>query len=348
MKKLFQVTLLLLLTLPVLITGCKKTELNVNPDPSAVDNSVKAITAYTPCGAAMKVNMYDAHDTIRGAQLGTLTVGNDATKLYLTYALNNGSNYFINGVIYYVGPQSNLPAVPNGVYNWMTLPSTFPQQWYATGEKSNTIAIDLSTLPECFVVVAFARISLSNTTISNDPTLMYISARPDAPIASTGLKNHYGYYLTYCKQSCTLVGKCETAYAFGGDPADCFLTLPGVTSNNWGWTNGPISAGTYNWPIYAGAGQCDVSKGTQVGILNVVYDGSKAKVTYTLNAGNKLTATHLWVGNAILPKKNGVFTTAPGQFPYKHEGLTNVGTDTYTISGLSGNIYVAAHSEVCY
>jgi len=34
---------------------------------------------------------------------------------------------------------------------------------------------------------------------------------------------------------------CETAYAYGDGLATCFLDIPGVKSNNWGWSNGPIS-----------------------------------------------------------------------------------------------------------
>lgn len=34
--------------------------------------------------------------------------------------------------------------------------------------------------------------------------------------------------------------------------------------------------------------------------------------------------------------KKGKYTTAPGQFPFKHENLGGVNTDTFTITGLSG------------
>jgi len=61
-----------------------------------------------------------------------------------------------------------------------------------------------------------------------------------------------------------------------------------------------------------------------------------------------MDATHLYVGTEHLPrKKNGDFTTAPGQYPYKHDPLNDVTTDTYTVTGLSGEIYVVAHAVVC-
>ena len=116
-----------------------------------------------------------------------------------------------------------------------------------------------------------------------------------------------------------------------------------------GWSNGPIGVGTYSWPLYAGAGQCNINNGTLVGNLQIVYVGSNVAVTYTtLNSGIHLNTTQLWVGNTILPLKKGKYITAPGQFPQKHENLGGVMTDTYTISGFTGNLYVAAHADVSW
>lgn len=67
----------------------------------------------------------------------------------------------------------------------------------------------------------------------------------------------------------------ETAFAYGGEQlATCFLDLDFNSDsksdfNRWGWTNGPLAAGSYSFDIYAGAGQCDLTKGTLVGTLNV-------------------------------------------------------------------------------
>ena len=152
----------------------------------------------------------------------------------------------------------------------------------------------------------------------------------------------WGYYFEYCKQECEIPEPdCETAYAYGDDLATCFLDIPGVESNNWGWSNGPISdPSSYSWDIYAGAGQCDITKGTLVGTLDVDYSGGTCTVTYNIDGDFTLEETHLYVGNDILPKKNNKWTTAPGQFPLS-------GGDTFTIDGLSGDIYVVAHSVVC-
>ena len=136
---------------------------------------------------------------------------------------------------------------------------------------------------------------------------------------------------------------CETAYGFGDT---CFLDLG---FSRWGWTIGTLEAqtDTFTFDIYAGAAQCDTSKGTLVGNLTVTYDGSTAVVTYTMNSGYTMSETQLYVGNDNLPSDNGSPTVAPGQYGNIHDDLDEVSTDSYTISGLSGPIYVVAHATVC-
>ena len=147
---------------------------------------------------------------------------------------------------------------------------------------------------------------------------------------------------TECQPAVT----CGTAYAYHADYATCFLDL-GFTK--WGWTNGPLGPGSYEFQLWAGAADCDTSKGRLVGQLTVDYDGSTAVVTYNIYEGNWMTATHLYVGSNRLPRgKGGSETVSPGQYPYVHDSLNNVTTDSYTLTGLSGDIYVVAHAVVCW
>ena len=136
---------------------------------------------------------------------------------------------------------------------------------------------------------------------------------------------------------------CETAYAKASNGI-CFLTLSPISANNWGWTN-LITPGYSNlsnpWPIYAGAGQCDISKGTLVGHLNVTYLSGTITIEYVIDAGFTLDETHVWVGTNKLPMKNGIYQTAPGKFNYN-------GVNPVVITGQTGNKYVAAHSGVCW
>lgn len=147
---------------------------------------------------------------------------------------------------------------------------------------------------------------------------------------------------TQCQPAAT----CGTAYAYHAGYATCFLDLG---FHKWGWTNGPLGSGSYEFQLWAGAAHCDTSKGRLVGQVTVNYNGSTAVVTYQMYEGNWMTETHLYVGNNRLPKdKKGKETVSPGQYPYVHDPLNNVTTDSYTVTGLSGNIYVVAHAVVCW
>ena len=146
---------------------------------------------------------------------------------------------------------------------------------------------------------------------------------------------------------------CETAYAYGGCNAYCFINYG---FSNWGWTNKLYAPYCANWNIYAGAAQCDISKGELVGTLNVFYQYGKFYVTYNINPGTGYTMseTHLYIGCDKFPTKNGQPTIAPGQYPFKHDNLHNTLTDTYTIDkckipcfDYGDKIYIIAHATVC-
>jgi len=130
--------------------------------------------------------------------------------------------------------------------------------------------------------------------------------------------------------------------------------IANVSFPNWGWTNGPISDGDeLDFDIYAGAGQCDLSKGTLVGELSISYSGGTFTATYTMTETSEftgelyfMTTTHLYVGNDPYPIDGGDYTVAPGQYGNIHDPLNNVTTDSYTITGLSGDVYFIAHADV--
>jgi len=144
----------------------------------------------------------------------------------------------------------------------------------------------------------------------------------------------------------------ETAFAYDCWDALCFIDIPDEGFHRWGWTNGAYGPGTYYLDIYAGAGRCDIGKGTLVGLLTVDYDGEIATITYNTCGDYTMTETHLYVGNDILHSTNDPddpdgpgYTVAPGQYPYSNKGLDNVQTDVYTVD-ITGDIYVVAHAVV--
>lgn len=144
-----------------------------------------------------------------------------------------------------------------------------------------------------------------------------------------------------------------TAYAYGGDYATCFRSIEKSDGKGyfkqWGWTNGPLSTGHYEFDIWWGAAKCDLSKGTLIGTLTVDYNGSTATIAYDLaGSGFTMDWTHVYVGSEILPRdEEGDFTVAPGQYPYIHN-LADVTSDSYAITGLSGDIYVIAHAHASH
>ncbi|MHC4852665.1 MAG: hypothetical protein ACYTF5_11655 [Planctomycetota bacterium] len=151
---------------------------------------------------------------------------------------------------------------------------------------------------------------------------------------------------------------CETAFAYSPSPNDggygtSFADLGDF--ERWGWSIGALAPNTstspsYIFDIYAGAGQSDISKGTRVGTLTVVYNGSTAVVTYTMFTGFTLQEVHLYVGSEKLPrdkKDNTVYTVAPGQYPNKNDTLADVSSYQFTVNNLSGEVHVVAHAVVC-
>ena len=134
----------------------------------------------------------------------------------------------------------------------------------------------------------------------------------------------------------------ETAFAYGGDYATCFRSMG---FKNWGWTNGLLGPGHYEFDIWAGAAKCDLSKGTLVGTLTIDYDGMTAIVEYTMDPGWTMGFAQLYVDGEPLPRDSkGDYTVAPGQYPYIH--YVDGPTHTFTVPGLSGDIYVVAHADV--
>jgi hypothetical protein len=149
------------------------------------------------------------------------------------------------------------------------------------------------------------------------------------------------------------VESCETSFA-KADSGVCFIgaDFDGDGADDgfsrWGWSNGPLAPGSSGtWPVYAAAGQCDISKGTHIGNIAVSYgsDGT-ATVSFDRLADFYLDEEHLYVGNEPLPRDNGEYTVAPGQYPIVKE-LDNATHTENTVSGLSGDIYVVYHAVAC-
>jgi hypothetical protein len=125
---------------------------------------------------------------------------------------------------------------------------------------------------------------------------------------------------------------CETAYAYSGDDALCFIDYG---FSNWGWIIPLAEEGIYVFDIYAGAGQCDLTKGTLVGTAIITRSATTVTVVYDLEEGYTLYESHVYAGVDPLPHdKKGNPTVAPGQYRIEEN--------------LVGEIYVIAHAVVCW
>lgn len=166
----------------------------------------------------------------------------------------------------------------------------------------------------------------------------------------------------------TLIVPCdETAFAYGGtkladfdglagdtdsgvslDPyAHCFPDDEEISATQWGWSNGKLGQGTYTFPLYAGAGLCNLSKGQYSGDVTIEYAGSTVTVTFSAAPGvtfyqeDGSSETHLYVGSTKMPASGA----APGLYPNNDDVVSSSDTEVvFEVTGVSGDIYVIAHA----
>ncbi len=136
----------------------------------------------------------------------------------------------------------------------------------------------------------------------------------------------------------------------------CLSDIQGLSSNQWGWSNGLYSESSDEvvLDVYAAAGQCELERGHFVGEFRFTYENGVLSYTIEMteesdftNELYSLAELHIYAGNAILPTgPAGGLTAAPGQLGVN----IDFDEDTYeysgTIEGLQGEIYVAVHATV--
>lgn len=316
------------------------------------------------CGTPKTGILYAGQTT----NAGSVVVGNDADNLYVTLTATGG--WLLNKT--HVHAADSLVGIPvNKAGNPQI--GTFRHQ----APHVPPVATYTYTMPRASVS---PDVNVNAVVAAAHAELVKLDGAGAVAAAETGWgegrrfteRGSWGTYMEYTWQACASpppASQTETAFArllpaastnaADGDPVTCFLELDlnrdGVGDfNRWGWTNGALAAGTHSFDLHAGAGRCDPAKGTKVGTLTVDYDGSTATVRFQASGKHPLTGldyklqeTHLYVGSEVMPKnKLGEPTAAPGQYPTIHGELKGVTSDSYSISGLSGPIYVVAHATV--
>ncbi|WP_166435211.1 T9SS type A sorting domain-containing protein, partial [Christiangramia sabulilitoris] len=143
-----------------------------------------------------------------------------------------------------------------------------------------------------------------------------------------------------------LVGECETIFGYASeDISRCFLE---DDFNRWGWTNELTAEGSYDLTLYAGAGQCDRTKGAVAGTATIDYSGGEVTVTYQMD-GYTLSEAHVYIGCTPYPLKNGSPTVAPGQYNFNPRFSENV--QAYQVGPVDvsdlDEVYVIVHGVAC-
>lgn len=134
---------------------------------------------------------------------------------------------------------------------------------------------------------------------------------------------------------CDVQEGCETAYMMGDFD---FITEGDFTGNSWGWAEHFMDEGDdeYSYPIYAGAGQNDISKGDLIGYVYLTADGDDFTIVVDYNTGVDVNDLHVYIGDTPLE------TSAPGQFDNQDDSMT------YEFTDADGDFWFAVHAEACY
>lgn len=307
------------------------------------------------CGTSTTVTLFAGQTT----NAGTVTVANDASNLYVTYTttvdwrLQQTHLHVADSLAGIPQTKTGNPKIGNFAYQRTHSPLVTTYT-YTIPKSALSLDANQSVVIAAHAVVA--RVDGSGSVITSET-----GWAAGLPFTQRG---SWATYFQYIWQDCRIDPPVETAtqtaFAYSPTAGTCFLDLDLDADgkgdfNRWGWTIGPLAAnGSYTFDLYAGAGRCDVSKGTYVGTVTVIYFDGTAKVTYTTSGKNPTTGVaynmveaQLYVGREILPRDViGEFTVAPGQYPEVAGELNNVTSKEFTVTGLSGPVYLVAHATV--
>jgi len=348
-----KLSILLIALLPILFVSCEKNEILEENTAANAEVNIKTQGQY--CGDPTPF----VFKNFGGYEVGIGEINNDEEKVYIRFEAPEG--FIIRHYLGYIGSVEDFvnrgnvidPNDPGAAHmepgNWNVPKVVLEDQGLTFVELEFLLADFPQPQPgECHLIAFVGNFTSDGTDVQWG-------------WATNSSFKSDGYYIDYCLQECTPPEtECETAFAYGDQYAYCFRDFkkgngkyrPNAPANKrfkrWGWTNGRLCRGTYDFELWAGAGQCDLSNGTLVGNVVIEYYGCSATVTYNTLPGYELDETHLYIGNRKIPRKNnGKPTVAPGKYPYKHEGLDGATTDTYTVYGIYGQKNIIAHAVVC-
>ncbi len=287
--------------------------------------------------------------------VGTLTITNDGTNLYVRYDITQPSCWTFGTLHLWAGTDFTLlPRSGGGA----PIPGQFPYISGdggldpSTGLTSYTFTIPLADLivdqsAVCgaqLYVVAHAEVTCEGQSET--------AFGGDLPGEGTNRWFFYTMYAVCCDVPEPPNLTCQTAFAKGGY---VFVTdkkanpekLPSLNliKNRWGWAINISGDGVYHYEIWAGAGLNKTSNGKLVGMLTVTVAGGQVTVAYALNDPATMEELHIYCGD-LKPQ-----TTAPGQYgstAYFSPHQSSY-SQTFTVSDSNGDgIWIIAHAVACY
>lgn len=271
---------------------------------------------------------------------GSVCVTNDSTYLYATYKTTG--SWYLDDLHLFVGKEyAQMPTTKTGNPQIGNFPFTIQDvdtQAYTfriplgdlEAASPCTTAVNLFTAAHAALVRrdTFGNVVQSETGWANGQQM--------------NAKGSWAMYSTYWTQCVApppapvVLGRCETAYAVGDMT---FINL-GITTSRWGWQLAVAANSAGSAPIYAGAAQNDLNKGTHVGDLYYSYSNGLLTLSYQMYPGWVMKKTHVYADNVY------VTTVSPGQYGNQHE-LANVAGDDYNLTVSGSPAYVVAHAEAC-
>jgi hypothetical protein len=288
--------------------------------------------------------------------VGTVTVWNDATNIYIKYTLDPALTSCSGLGTMHVWVGSDLLDVPSTPTR-IPIPGQFDKAAGGAsftppaGTTTYTFTLPIASLGITGVTTAsqicdralyvFTHAEVCGETAWGGPTGVNIGDKEKPP-----RWYYYGVYNVCCDFGPPPVPVCNTAYAKGGyvfttDKKSNPENLPSLklTRNRWGWAILLPGDGTYTYDIWAGAGLNSTANGVKVGTLTVTCIGGAGSVTYNIDAPYYLTEVHVYAGSTAPT------TIAPGQYEYI-ASFDDKTTRTYT-QGVNGCPWIVAHAVVC-
>lgn len=268
---------------------------------------------------------------------GTVDVEVVGDNLIVTYNTSNG--FELNEVHFFIGETlSDMPQTKTGSPKIGNFPYA-ASGLQGTTTYSFTVSIpDLGGEPYVCGKTFFLATHASVYRVNSDGSYQQETAWGDGERFT-----QRGSWATYfavdftCTDDPVDPKSCETAFALG---SKTFIELE-LTNSRWGWMITVDEQGTFEAPMYAGAGQNDLSKGTLVGKLIYSFDGDVLSASVEMFEGYTMSETQLYASN-LLPE-----SIAPGQYGNIHD-LDDASSDSYSVEITGGTpVYLIMHAVVC-